>query len=122
MEHLDETQIIQMIATESVSVVHGSWSEIMIKYYVDDDQSDFGSSYLISENGMIKEKPLPFVDSYDRLFRQLREVQKIKSGQKFTSCVLRLWNDGRFDAAYGYGDVDWDDLINQSWNFPDAEH
>jgi hypothetical protein len=120
MEQLDQFQIIQEIASRAISAAEPGWTELMINYHVEGPQSDFGNSYLVSEDGRLKEKPLPFVDELDPWLRQLQAHLALGGKQPFTSCQLHLWADGKFDTAYGYGKVDWDGLVDAGWNFPAA--
>jgi len=118
MDKIDQFQIIQEIANRAISAAAPGWHELMINYYVDSDQSEFGNSYLITQDGVTREKSLPVAPDMDVWMRRLR-TELAKGGQQpFTKCKLHLHADGKFDASYGYDPVDWDGLLTAGWNFP----
>lgn len=89
----------------------------MITYYVEENVSDFSSSYLINEREGVKEKPLLFDHNVRGLLRTLQECIARGGKQKFTSCKLHFWADGKFETTYGYEEVDWNSLIYLGSNF-----
>jgi hypothetical protein len=117
MNQYDQFQIIQEIANRAMSVAESGWSELMITYYVDGGQSEFGNSYLITKDGVTREKALPVSRDLDMWMRMLQG--KLAEGGKrpFTLCKLHLHANGKFDASYGYDPVDWDGLVTSGWNF-----
>jgi hypothetical protein len=120
MESLDQVQIIQEIISRAIYTAQPGWSELIINYHVDDGQSEFANSYLITVNGEIHEKSLPVPNDLDVWMRRLRAVLTRAGAVPFTSCKLDVQTDGKFDASYGYDPVDWDELVTAGWNFPEV--
>ncbi|WP_426340087.1 immunity protein YezG family protein [Pseudoduganella sp. S-14] len=120
MDQLDQIQIIQEIVNRVISVADPHWSELMITYYVDEEQSQFANSYLVNVEGSVREKPLRTVNDLDKWLRRLR-TELARGGEKpFSSCKLHLLSDGKFSASYGYDELDWEALVKMGWNFPDV--
>jgi len=117
MDELDQFQITQHIVDRVLSVIEVGWSELIINYHVEDDQSNFGNSYLISQGGVVRERPLPVANDLDEWLRKLRTHLSQGGKTPFSSCKLHLCVDGRFEATYGYDPVDWNGLILSGWNF-----
>lgn len=120
MESPDQLQIIQEIINRAISTAQFGWSEIVINYHVEDGQSEFASSYLITLNGAIHEKSLPVPNDLDAWMRRLRNELTRAGAAPFTSCKLDVHADGKFEALYGYDPVDWDELVTAGWNFPEV--
>ncbi|QYF93709.1 hypothetical protein KY495_00245 [Massilia sp. PAMC28688] len=118
MNKIDQFQIIQEIANRAISAAEPGWRELMITYYVEGEQSEFGNSYLISQDGVTREKALPVFQDLDGWMRRLQEHLAEGGKQPFTMCKLNFLANGKYEASYGYDPVDWDDLITAGWNFP----
>lgn len=114
---LDQSQIIQEILLCAIAQAEDGWTEMIIDYHVDDSQSDFGNSYLIVENGEPKEKSLPCPHNLDGLMRKLRNHLAQAGRPPFTSCKMHVHSGGKFEATYGYDEVDWDSLVLMDWHF-----
>lgn len=110
-------QIVQEIAGRALSVAENGWTELMIVYYVEGNQSAILKTYLVAEGGVTQEKAFSYVDGLDLLFRQLQTHLSQSGSSPFTKCKLHLRSDGKFESTYGYEKVDWDDLITPDWNF-----
>ena len=117
MKQYDQFQIIQEIADRAMSVAESGWSELMITYHVEGGQSEFGNSYLITQDGVTRERALPVSRDLDIWMRRLQGKLTEGGKQPFTLCKLHLHADGKFDASYGYDPVDWEDLPTRGWNF-----
>jgi hypothetical protein len=117
MDKLDQGKIIQEIFDRAISAAESEWSELMITYQVEGGRSGFGNSYLITKNGSTREKPLPVSNDFDIWLRRLRTELAKNGSQPFTSCRLHFYANGKFEATYGYGSVDWDGLATAGWNF-----
>jgi hypothetical protein len=113
----DQKEIIQRIVDVAVSVAEPGWLELVADYHVDDWQSNLMPSYLIEEEGKKVEKSLRVPDSFDSLLRELRGHLARGGKDRFSSCRLHLWADGKFDLAYGYDEVEWEQLIMRRGNF-----
>ena len=91
----------------------------MIVYHVEEGQSQFGNTYLVTIDGQTREKWLPPTNDMDDWLRKLRTELSQSGKALFTSCRLHVCADGRFDASYGYDPLDWDALTeDEEWNFP----
>ncbi|WP_233840392.1 immunity protein YezG family protein [Dyella sp. 2HG41-7] len=118
VERMDQFQIIQEIAIRAISGAQPDWSELIILYHVEGGRSSFVNSYLVSQDGVVREKPARVSDDLDTWLRRLRAELARGGKQPFTSCKLHLCADGKFDASYGYEPVNWGELLIPSWNFP----
>ena len=121
MTDINQFQIIQEVVTRAIKVAETGWCEMIISYCIDESQSNFCNSYLIEKDGLIKEKPLPFVNSFDSLLRKLREHLAQAERQPFTKCKLHVTSDGKYEVVYGYDAVDWNALLIPAWNFSPAQ-
>lgn len=120
MESIDQLRIIQEIVSRAISKAQPGWSEIIIDYHVEDGQSEFANSYLITVNNAIYEKPLPVHKDLDAWMRRLR-TELTRAGElPFTSCKLHVHADGKLEASYGYDPIDWVALVTAGWNFPEV--
>lgn len=117
MDKIDQFKIIQEIANRAISAAESGWHELMITYHVEGGQSEFGNSYLITQDGLTREKALPFSHDLDVWMRRLQDKLAEGGKQPFTMCKLHLHADGEYDASYGYDRVDWDSLVTAGWNF-----
>lgn len=117
MEQLDQLSIIQEISNRAISSAEPGWSELMITYYIEESQSEFANSYLVTQEGVVREKALPVSRDLDVWMRRLRDKLAEKEKQPFTLCKLHLHADGRFETVYGYEPVNWDSLVTADWNF-----
>lgn len=117
-EGMDQFKIIQEIANRAISGVHPGWSELMVLYYVDEEHSRFVNTYLVAQDGVIREKSARVSNDLDAWLRKLRAGLAQGGKQPFSSCRLHMCADGKFDASYGYEPVDWDALVTGGWNFP----
>jgi hypothetical protein len=120
MESLDHIQIIQEVVKIAISKAMPGWREAIINYHVEDGQSQFTNSYLISLNNAIHEKPLPVLNDLDVWMRRLRAAVTRAGEAPFTSCKLHVHADGRFEASYGYDPIDWAALAIVGWNFSEV--
>ncbi|MDR3443803.1 immunity protein YezG family protein [Dyella sp.] len=118
VEGMDQFQIIQEIANRAISGAEPGWSELVILYYVDEDRSLFSNSYLVAHDSVIREKSARVSNDLDAWLRKLRAELAQGGKQPFTSCKLHLCADGKFEASYGYDQVDWKGLLTAGWNFP----
>ena len=117
MTEMDQVGIIQEVVNRVVSSIEPGWIEMMISYYVEGGQSDCLNSYLIIENGVEKEKSIPFIGDLDFWLRKWQAEMSQGGKQRFTSCKLHLWANGKFDAQYGYEKIDWNALMLEGSNF-----
>jgi hypothetical protein len=117
-EGMDQFHIIQEIASRAIAGVQPGWSELMILYFVEDGHSRFVNTYLVTQDGVTREKSARVSNDLDAWLRRLRAELAQGDKQPFTSCKLHLYADGKFDASYGYEPVDWDALVTAGWNFP----
>lgn len=117
MNRIDQFQIIQEIANRAISAAEPAWHELIITYHVEGEQSEFGNSYLITQDGLTREKALAASHDLDVWMRRLQDNLAEGGKQPFTMCKLHLHADGKYDASYRYDPVDWDDLITAGWNF-----
>ncbi len=111
MSDRHQFQIIQDVVSTVLSHVEDGWKQLVIDYHVDDRRCNFHNSYLIDVDGGEKEKFLSSPNGLDPLLRELRNHLAHSGGEKFSSCRLHLWWDGKFDAKYGFGKVDWRALM-----------
>ena len=116
----DQLQSIQEIVSRAISEAQPGLSELMINYHVEDGQSEFANSYLITTSSAIHEKSLPVPNDLNAWMRQLRNELTRAGEAPFTSCKLHVHADGKFEAKYGYDPVDWDALVTAGWNFPEV--
>lgn len=114
---MDQIGIIQEIVNRAVQATEPGWTELLINYHVDEEQSEFRNSYLVSRDGVLREKSLRVANDLDSW---LRRVELALAGRPpFTSCKLHVGVDGKFEASYGYEAIDWDALLHDNgWNFP----
>jgi hypothetical protein len=117
---MDQIEIIQNIVNSAISAAEPGWSELKITYHIGDGHSEFGNSYLIAHNGVIREKALPVSLDLDSWMRRLQGTLVELGGQAFTACKLHLHANGKFEVFYGYDAVDWDGLVTAGWNFPEV--
>ena len=117
MEDSDQLLLIQEIVGMVATAIEKNWDELMICCYVDDEQSDLCVTYLITQNNVPHEKSARVPHALDALFRALRVALPGGQGELFSSCKLHVFSDGRFDAKYGHGVVDWDGVTVAGWNF-----
>ena len=118
MVERDQFQIIQEILRRAIAVADSGWLEMIIDYYVDDSQSVTLKSFLIEERGAIVERPLETVPDMDFWLRELRAHLSQSGKPRFTRCKLHVVSStGKYEATYGYEDLDWDALLDPDWNF-----
>ncbi len=117
MAERTQTEIIQNIVDSALSKIQDGWTELVINYSIEGGRSNFQNSYLIEVDGKPTEKYLPSADQLDTLMRELRDHLAQAGREKFSTCRLHLWADGRFDSKYGYAPVDWRALFKAKGNF-----
>ena len=115
---MDQIQIIQEIVSRAIPVDDPDWTEFIIDYHVDEEQSEFANTYLTTRDGETREKPLQVANDLDAWLRKLRAELAQAGRPPFSSCKLHVFADGRFESSYGYDPIDWDELMTRGWNFP----
>ncbi|NHZ44153.1 immunity protein YezG family protein [Massilia aquatica] len=113
----DQFEIMQKIVDDALTGVESGWQELIITYHVDDEMSDFVSSYIVEEGGGIMEKSARMTHQMDRLLRELRKDLAQRGKPLFSRLRLHLFANGKFDTSYGYDDVDWPALFKKDWQF-----
>lgn len=114
---MDQIQIIQEIISRVSPMAEHGWHELMIVYHVEGAQSEFGNSYLITKDGVTREKALSVPLELDGWMRSLQKKLAEGGKQSFTKCKLHLSSDGKYEVFYEYEPVDWDALVTSGWNF-----
>lgn len=109
-----QNEIFQKIGEIALSVVEDGWSDIVINYEVENDQSRFSNTYLVGSQDEAVEKSLPYVFELELKMRDLQEHLSQQGKELFSSCRLHISSSGSFEAKYGYEKVDWDDLVGKS--------
>jgi hypothetical protein len=118
----DQTELFQPILDSVSPLLESGWIELVLDYYVDEEQSDLAGSYLIRTATGLEEVVIVAPPVLDGLLRKLRAGLPGRSQGPFSHCKLRVYRgDGSFKADYTYDAVDWNKLLTaSSWNFPEA--
>jgi hypothetical protein len=116
-EEVTQWSIIENILQEFMVAVSPGWQEIVIDYFVEDDRSGIMASYLIEENGEMKEKDLRIPSNFDFTMRELQEHLGQGGKPLFTRCTIQVLADGKYEAKYDYRKIDWDALLEPDWIF-----
>ena len=109
-----QKEIIQNIVNLVLAVIEPGWVEFTINYQVEGARSQEVNSYLIEEDGLMREKSMPFIPELNRVMRELRSHLS-QDGEEFTRCVIRTESTGKFNTEYSYDPVDWSE--SASWNY-----
>ena len=116
-DDLNEFQIIQEISSRAIRGAGPDWLELIVNYYVEGNHSAEISSYLLKQDGILKEKPLGDVRDLDVWLRRLQKCLSQSGTEPFTHCKLHLHSNGKYESKYRYEKVDWDALAIPDWNF-----
>jgi hypothetical protein len=114
---LDQFQIFQEMLRRSMAVAPPGWRELIVDFYVEEDQSATLKSYLIERNGAVVEESLGYVADLPFWMRKLQGHLAQAGRPPFTRCKIHLKSSGQYESTYGYDKVDWDALLNPDWNF-----
>jgi hypothetical protein len=116
----DPTDIFQAIFDSISHLLEPDWDALCIEYRVDETRSSFVGSYVTRAPAGLEEVSIAMPDGLDEVFRELRQNLLGGNRQRFSGCKFQISRDGAFDAKYSYDDIDWDQLLIPTWNFPNA--
>ncbi|NHZ44154.1 hypothetical protein [Massilia aquatica] len=117
MAELDQFELMQEIVNDALIGIESAWRELIITYHVDDEKSDFISTYIVEESDGLREKPGKMSNDMDDLLRQLRKHLAQGGKPSFSRLRLHLFANGKFDTSYGYDAVCWPALFQKDWQF-----
>ena len=109
-----QVEIVQNILGSLLANIRDGWKELVVTYHVDEAQSESQCSYIIDVDGKATETFLRPAANFDSLMRELRHHLSHAGQEAFSKCRLHFFADGRFDAKYEYGAVDWRALLRAS--------
>lgn len=119
----EDSELIQQILDCAISAVEEEgWSELVVSYWIEGEQSALMNSYLIEEDGAVREKSLVASDELDELLRELRAHLAQMGEQPFTKCRLHIAADGQYEVSYASEPIDWDALMDFDGNFLETRH
>jgi hypothetical protein len=89
---LTNSTFVQAILSSAVAGAEEGRSEMVLSYHVDDEQSIFQNSHLVTKNGVTREKLLPVSKDLDMWFRRWRTRLSQGGRPHFLHAQLHSWN------------------------------